>query len=445
MYRPITLIYFLLMSVAAFAQQNSSITIFGRIPGADDGKLYRIQVGAFKDSRYAEQAFEKLKRAALNPAYERYQDFTRVMVKGINASQIPRYIEKIQSIGFKEIFIKLDAESSPLAQLPVSNAALPSRVLTEIANRSVRVGEEKSLADLVAGKNVETWTSSTPQAASVDSRGNITGVNLGNAYIKINETEYISVAVVPKEDFFVVAESQAALLPPESKSGGPATEDITEYRTEPTFRLAYRYNNKGENKGASGRNGGIDILGRGADYEWLWTTYEQGGWFYDLNGVKREMTDGFQRNANGVELTVKPEFIYEKGVPFLQLRHILRNTGTVPVSGQRFGASADVMIHENDYASLTHTPYGAYMADSPENPSLELMLICESGAGINPVDTLWLGTYSSGAHLDHIYDDSRFDIHGRDSAISFSYQNINLDPGEAKEYTVRFTLARNED
>jgi hypothetical protein len=307
------------------------------------------------------------------------------------------------------------------------------------------VGEEKSFADLVAGKNVETWTSSTPQAASVDLRGNITGINLGNAYIKINETEYISVAVVPKEDFFVVPESQAALLPPQSKSGEPSTVGITEYRTEPTFRLAYRYNNKGESKGASGRNGGIDILGRGADYEWLWTTYEQGGWFYDLNGVKREMINGFQRNANGVELTVKPEFIYEKGVPFLQLRHILRNTGSVPVNGQRFGASADVMIHENDYASLIHTPYGVYMADSPENPSLELMFICESGAGINPVDTLWLGTYSGGDHLEHIYDDNRSDIHSRDSAIGFSYQNINLDPGEVKEYTIRFTLARNED
>jgi hypothetical protein len=450
MYRPVILISFVLISVAVFAQQNSSITIFGRIPGTDDNKLYRIQVGAFKDSRYAELAFEKLKGAALNPAYERYQDFTRVLVKGISASQIPQYTEKIQNIGFTEIFIKLDTDSPPLArlpvaQLPVSNAALPSRALTEIANRSVRVGEERSLADLVADRNVETWTSSTPQSVSVDSQGNITGLSLGNAYIKINETEYISVAVVPKEDFFVVPESQSALLPPQSKSGEPSTVDITEYRTEPTFRLSYRFNNKGETKGASGRNGGIDILGRGADYEWLWTTYEQGGWFYDLNGVKREMTDGFQRNANGVELTVKPEFIYEKGTPFLELRHILRNTGTVPVTGQRFGASADVMIHENDEAALIHTPYGAYMADSPENPSLELMIICESGAGITPVDTLWLGTYGGGEHLNHIYDDSRTDIHGRDSAIGFSYQNISLDPGETKEYTIRFTLARNED
>jgi len=61
------------------------------------------------------------------------------------------------------------------------------------------------------------------------------------------------------------------------------------------------------------------------------------------------------------------------------------------------------------------------------------------------VDTLWLGTWSSGRHLDHIYDDSRSDVHGSDSAIGFSYQNIDLAPGEIKEYIVRFTLARNED
>ena len=454
MYRKITLFIFIFLSAVIFAQQNSPLLIFGRIPGTSEDKLYQIQVGAFRVRQNAERAFERLNRASLNPVYEEFMDLTRVLIGGISADQVSSYLDRIRNIGFTEVLIRVDAvtapvavlpdEEIPLEVLPVSTAALPAGRLMEIAHRTVNIGGQNSLADLVDGRIVLFWTSSSPQVVSVDDHGIITGLMLGNAFIQINESEYISVAVVPSEDFFVVPSSMSALLSPESRSSN-VTTNLTEYRTEPTFRLAYRWNNKGENRGASGPNGGIDILGRGANYEWLWTTFFQGGWFYDLNGVRREMVNGFQRSTNGVELRINPEFIYDMGVPYLQLKHILTNTGNLPVSGQRFGASADVMIHNNDDASLLITHYGAYMADSANNPSLELMFICLSGEGITPVDTLWLGIYMEGDHLNYIYTDHRDNVHGQDSAIGFSYQNIDLAPGEAREFIVRFTLARNED
>jgi hypothetical protein len=269
---------------------------------------------------------------------------------------------------------------------------------------------------------------------------------MGSGFVRINENEYISIGVVPAEAFYVVPESQAVLLPSNSRPGNNALGDVTEYRTEPTFRLAYRFNNKGEEKGASGRNGGIDILARGEHYKWLWTTYCQGGWFYDLNGIKREMVNGYQKDErSGVALTVKPEFVYDEGVPFLQLRHIVHNTNNSPVTGQRFGASADVMIHENDFASLLYKPYGAYMTDSETDPAIELLFIGLSGNGITPVDTLWLGTWNDGTHIDYIYDDRRTDVTGHDTAIGFSYNHIDLAAGETREFIVRFTLVRRED
>ena len=103
------------------------------------------------------------------------------------------------------------------------------------------------------------------------------------------------------------------------------------------------------------------------------------------------------------------------------------------------------MMHKNDEAALLHTSYGAYMTDSELNPTLDLMFICEEGNGIDPVDTLWLGRYGGGAHLDNIYNDSRIPIQNVDSAIAFSYQNIQLAPGQEKEFIVRFTLIRTED
>jgi hypothetical protein len=449
MHRFLAFAALLVFPALCFSQEGTAARVIGRIPPGGDAGLYQIQVGSFKDRRNAEAVSERLKNASLNPVYERYGDFTRVTVAGIGARDIGACLDRIRALGFREMWVREDAARLPFSMAPpppVSTAALPAVSSTEIGFRTVRVGETKNVAGAAKDKNISQWRSSTPSSFTVNSHGDVSGVSIGNGYVSINENEYISIAVVPAETLYAVPESQVALLPPESRTGNESLKNAREYRTEPTFRLAYRFNNKGENKGASGENGGIDILARGEQYAWLWTTYYQGGWFYDLNGVKRQMVNGYQKDdASGVELTVKPEFVYDEGVPYLQLRHIVRNTGGSAVSGQRFGASADVMIHKNDFASLLYRPYGAYMTDSETRPTVELMFIGLAGNGINPVDTLWLGTWGEGTHVDYIYDDARADVVGHDAAIGFSYKNIDLAADETKEFIVRFTLARRED
>jgi hypothetical protein len=450
MKRSYIFLHMFLFSVLCFAQQNAGIKVIGKIPDITDNRLYQIQVGAFRLIQNAANAYDKLRAASLNPSYEQYQDIIRVLINGVSAKDVSAYIEKIRRAGFSEVYIKVDPAGLTADQPPVSETALPLPILREIAYRTVKVGETKSLADLVTGKNITLWESSTPSTVSVNSSGVITGLKIGSAYIKINETEYISIAVVPAEDVYILPDSETSILPKDSKIRESFSINSAEYITEPTFRLAYGFMNKGENRGASGENGGLDILGRGPDYEWLWTTYYQGGWFYDLNGIQHEMINGYQQDPhNGVELIVKPEFVYDKGTPYLQLRHILRNPGSNAVSGQKFGASADVMIHKNDDAPLSHRSYGAYMTDSETTPALELMLVCESEDGIDPVDTLWLDRYGGGLHLERIYDnnrsdlrydDSRSKIHVVDSAIGFSYQNIDLAPGQEKEFVIRFSI-----
>jgi hypothetical protein len=434
----ISLLFF---SVLCFTQEDVAFKIIGKIPSAENSKLYRIQVGSFKNIQNAEKVFARLGGASLNPVYDNYLDFTRVMIAGISAGDIANFLNKIQMAGFHEVWITEDS-----AVLPTSTAVLPSASLREIGFRTVKVGETRNIADLARNTNTAQWVNSTPALFAIEPNGDVKGISIGSGFISVNENEYVSIAVVPSESFYAVSDSLAALLPPGSRTGNTLSRDITDYRTEPTFRLAYRFNNNNEYKGASGRNGGVDIIARGENYEWLWTTYEQGGWFYDLNGIKHEMVNGYQRDrAAGVELTVKPEFIYDNGVPYLQLRNIVHNMNNFAVSGQRFGASADVMIHKNDHASLLYKPYGAYMTDSESNPTIELMFIGLVESGINPVDTLWLGTWAYGEHLNYIYDDARQNIIGRDTAIGFSYKNISLEAGESKEFIIRFTLARKEN
>jgi len=74
-------------------------------------KSYRLQVGSYKIARNAVDAFEKLKNAGLNPAYERFSDganseYFRVVVAGVPGTDVQSTAEKIGTAGFREAIIK---------------------------------------------------------------------------------------------------------------------------------------------------------------------------------------------------------------------------------------------------------------------------------------------------------------------------------------------------
>jgi rare lipoprotein A len=70
------------------------------------GKRYRLQVGSYKLTKYAADAFERLKRAGLSPAYERSGDNYRVVVPEVGAADIERIAAVIGAAGFKEILAR---------------------------------------------------------------------------------------------------------------------------------------------------------------------------------------------------------------------------------------------------------------------------------------------------------------------------------------------------
>ena len=118
MKRSYIFIYLLFLSVLCFAQQNIGIRVIGIIPDATDSRSYQMQVGSFKVAQNASNAFEKLKAASLNPSYEKYLDFTRVLLKGISAKDVPSHIEKIRRAGFSEVFIKIDPANGTAGRQP---------------------------------------------------------------------------------------------------------------------------------------------------------------------------------------------------------------------------------------------------------------------------------------------------------------------------------------
>jgi rare lipoprotein A len=83
-----------------------SAAILGGVPPAGNGKFYRLQVGAYRIPRNAVEAFDKLKAAGLNPAYEQNQDLYRVVLAGLRSEEIPSIAEKLGAAGFQEALIR---------------------------------------------------------------------------------------------------------------------------------------------------------------------------------------------------------------------------------------------------------------------------------------------------------------------------------------------------
>jgi rare lipoprotein A len=78
------------------------------IPPAGSGRHYRIQVGSYKVPRHAADAYEKLKQAGLNPAYERNGEYYRVVLAGVVAGDVESIASRLGSAGFREALIRLE-------------------------------------------------------------------------------------------------------------------------------------------------------------------------------------------------------------------------------------------------------------------------------------------------------------------------------------------------
>jgi rare lipoprotein A len=71
-------------------------------------KVYKLQIGSYKVARNAVAAFEKLKKAGLDPSYERGGEYYRVVLAGLRGDEVPSVTEKLAAAGFREAVIRED-------------------------------------------------------------------------------------------------------------------------------------------------------------------------------------------------------------------------------------------------------------------------------------------------------------------------------------------------
>jgi rare lipoprotein A len=95
---------------AAFSSRPADV--IPKIPPPGTNKRYRVQVGAYTVTRNAVDAFDRVKSAGFEPAYERYTDsstgreYYRVVISGIPADTIQNLAGRLGSVGFQEILIR---------------------------------------------------------------------------------------------------------------------------------------------------------------------------------------------------------------------------------------------------------------------------------------------------------------------------------------------------
>jgi hypothetical protein len=293
----------------------------------------------------------------------------------------------------------------------------------------------------------------------------VKGLLLGNARITVtvgDRSATVIMAVAPSQNLYTLPAGEIRTIGTASSESAWWTSnrpdelpsDIASFTTEPTYQLAWNWRNPSQSFGASGDPGGIDLLAYYVDpvaanrRGWVRTTYDFGGWFYKVNDDNtNKMINGVLTSGN-VELKLTPEFVYDQGVPYLQITHTLTNKGSTALTGQKFGASADIMIKTRDNAPLTYMPYGALMTDAYKYGSTEYLPTLKfriflrnfNQNRVDEVTTLWLGTYNN--QRANVYTDKRDNItitDNLDSALSFSYQNIDIPAGGSRTFVIRFT------
>jgi cell division protein FtsN len=76
------------------------------VPESETGKIYRIQVGAYKTPRNAVDTFQRLRGAGLNPSYERHDEYYRVVLSGVKSEELKAVSVKLGEAGFGEAILR---------------------------------------------------------------------------------------------------------------------------------------------------------------------------------------------------------------------------------------------------------------------------------------------------------------------------------------------------
>lgn len=181
----------------------------------------------------------------------------------------------------------------------------------------------------------------------------------------------------------------------------------------------------------AGKNG-IDVI---ACYNatWIPTTFYYAGYEY-----KSQLA-----NAN-IEMSA----VHCNGGRYIKVTYKVTNNSNAEITNGKLGTYADIQIGDNDYAKIEvikegGRAIGVKMIDTPGgnnhgtdciSKNAQYNLYFAGTAGVTDVSTYWFGYYNS-RESNCFNQVSASSVQGTDSGLAFSWQGINLQPGESRNYS----------
>jgi hypothetical protein len=85
---------------------SGGVMVTPGLPDPNSNRMYRLQVGSFNSQNAAANTFRSLQDAGLNPVYEHSQNFFRVIIADVHASNVASMVQRLGSIGIREVWVR---------------------------------------------------------------------------------------------------------------------------------------------------------------------------------------------------------------------------------------------------------------------------------------------------------------------------------------------------
>jgi cell division septation protein DedD len=96
----------------------SNIWVTPGIPNPNSNRLYQLQVGAYSGYEAAAQAFQLLRSAGFNAAYDQIGNVYRIYADGVPAQTVQYAVQRLGIMGFVQVWVREEVKTLKVCVFP---------------------------------------------------------------------------------------------------------------------------------------------------------------------------------------------------------------------------------------------------------------------------------------------------------------------------------------
>jgi cell division protein FtsN len=88
--------------------------VLPRMPGPEDTTQYWVQVGAYKNRTYAQEAFNRAAGAGFSPTFATSEGLVRVLIPWVRGNEMQEIAARLYNAGFREILLRTNFKADKM-------------------------------------------------------------------------------------------------------------------------------------------------------------------------------------------------------------------------------------------------------------------------------------------------------------------------------------------